>query len=270
MGESKKDKKTGFIALNALILHPEYCNMFTEIVEHNTLHLFGVLIEEPMAVFTDFLFTAACWFFAFRIHKYGKAGLIHTYYKLFFLLLGLAVLCGGLFGHAFHYCFDHSMWAKTPGWLISMVATVMLERAAIEHTRIAVKPSIVKTLNVLNIVEYFTFLGLSLFYLKFIFIELHSAYGLLVVVFFLELLTFLKRPNVMGRYTLAAVAVAFAAGFVHIFKVAPATWFDELSLSHLLMIFGAWLFYLAAMRADIPAPVAENEEVVAEQPVVEV
>jgi hypothetical protein len=217
--------------------------------ELTTLSLWDLRIDEPVVTLTDLLVSVVCFVSAYRLHQSGKTGRTFLYFKIYFFSMGLATLLGGIIGHAFLYAF--SFYWKLPGWITSMISIMFVERATIEHTRIWLKPAIVRVFGVINIIEFLTFLTLTIVTLDFFFVEFHSGYGLMFVVLSLEGFLFLKTRNEAGKYLLSGVAFAAVAALFFMTKTSPHRWFDYLCVSHVLMAIAAWLFYLGAIRIDM-------------------
>ena len=106
--------------------------------EINTVFLFGIKIDEPVVTLTDLLVSVLCFIFAYKIHQNNSSEKVFSYFKLYFLIMGIATALGGIIGHAFMYNF--SFYWKLPGWITSMISIMFVERAAIEHTRIRLSP----------------------------------------------------------------------------------------------------------------------------------
>jgi hypothetical protein len=128
---------------------------------------------------------------------------------------------------------------------------MFVERGAIEHTRIWLKPRIVRIFGVINILEFVTFVTLTITSLDFFFVEFHSGYGLMFVVLSLEGFLFLKTKNTAGKYMLAGVGFAALAAIFFMFKISPHFWFDYLCVAHTLMAIAATFFYLGTIRIDM-------------------
>ena len=214
-----------------------------------TIHIFGVRIDEPIVTLTDLLVSVVCFIYAYKIQKSGKTERTFLYFKIYFFTMGIATLLGGIVGHAFLYLF--SFYWKLPGWIMSMISIMFLERAVIEHTRIWLKPSVIKILSIINILEFITFLTLTITSLDFFFVEFHSGYGLMFVVLSLEGFLFLKTKNTAGKYMLAGVGFAALAALFFMTKMSPHLWFDYLCVSHVLMAIAATFFYLGIIRIDM-------------------
>lgn len=217
--------------------------------EITTINLLGIRIDEPIVTLTDLLVSVLCFIFAYKIHKSRKAEKTFLYFKIYFFTMGIATLLGGIIGHAFLYAF--SFYWKLPGWIMSMISIMFVERAAIEHTRIFLKPSVVKIFGVINIIEFITFLTLTITTLDFFFVEFHSGYGLMFVLLSLEGFLFLKTKNTAGKYMLAGVGFAALAALFFMTKMSPHFWFDYLCVSHVFMAVAATFFYIGTTKIDM-------------------
>lgn len=220
-------------------------------MEINTIYLAGIRIDEPIVTLTDLLVSVLCFIFAYKLHKGKKTELVFRYFKIYFFVMGIATALGGIIGHAFMYNF--SFYWKLPGWITSMISIMFVERAAIEHTRILLSDGIVKAFRIVNILEFLTFLTLTIVTLNFFFVEFHSGYGLMFVVLFLEVYLFMKTKNSASKFLLVGVAFAALAALFFMTKTSFHQWFNYLSISHVLMAVAATFFYLGAIRIDMSA-----------------
>jgi len=217
--------------------------------ELTTINVFGVRIDEPVVTITDLLVSVLCFIYAFKIHRWRKPERAFLYFKIYFFTMGVATFLGGIVGHAFLYTF--SFYFKLPGWIMSMISIMFVERAVIEHTRIWLHESVIKTLRVINILEFLTFLTLTITSLNFFFVEFHSGYGLMFVVLSLEGFLFLKTKNKAGKYMLTGVGFAAMAAIFFMTKTSPHRWFDYLCVSHVLMAIAATFFYFGTTKIDL-------------------
>lgn len=217
--------------------------------EVNTITISGIRIDEPIVTLTDLIVSFLCLYFFYRIQKSGKKETVFLYFKIYFLNMGIATLLGGLIGHAFLYNFN--LYWKLPGWVMSMISIMFVERAAIEHTRIWLTDSIIKVFRVINILEFLTFLTLTIITLNFFFVEFHSGYGLMFVVLSLEGFLFWKTKNRASRYMLIGVGFAALAALFFMNKISPHQWFNYLSISHVFMAIAATFFYIGTKNIDM-------------------
>lgn len=224
--------------------------------EINTIYLWGVRIDEPVVTITDLLVSVLCFIYAWKIHRWGKKEKTFLYFKLYFFIMGIATALGGIIGHAFLYAF--SFYWKLPGWITSMISIMFVERAAIEHTRIWLRESLIKTFLAINLLEFFTFLTLTIITLNFFFVEFHSGYGLMFVVLSLEGFLFFKTKNAASKYILIGIAFAALAALFFMNEISPHQWFNYLSVSHVLMAVAATFFYIGTSKIDMSATIKQT------------
>jgi hypothetical protein len=216
---------------------------------NNTIFIANIRIDEPVVALTDLLVAFLCFYFSFQLHPSGKNEKVIYIFKIYFLTMGLATFLGGIIGHAFLYAFN--FYWKLPGWIISMISIMFIERAVIQHTRIWLKKSIVRFLKIINIIEFLTFLTLTIFSLNFFYVEFHSGYGLMFVVLSLETFLFIKTRNTASKYLLTAVGFAAIAALFFMNKISPHQWFNYIAASHIFMAIAATFFYIGAKKIDM-------------------
>jgi len=214
-----------------------------------SIDILGVRIDEPIVTLTDLLVSFLCFLYFYKMHKNPVKSLSFTYFKYYFLIMGLATVFGGLVGHAFYYEFSKS-W-KLLGWVISMFAIMLIERAAIEHTDIILKKKYLKILRVVNIVEFSIFLFLTFYTLNFFYVQLHSGYGLMFVVLTIEFLLFMKTKNEASKYIMAGIGFAALSALTFSTQFSLHPWMNYLSISHIWMAVATVFIYQGAVKIGI-------------------
>lgn len=175
--------------------------------------------------------------------------------------MGIATTIGGLVGHGFLYMFSYNLelpvspW-KLPGWLTSMISIAMVERASIEYARKLIKPRVGTFFAWLNIIELITFIVITFSTLNFFFVEVHSAYGLLVVVASFNTYVFYRTRSVGSRNYLIAVGISALSALIFMNEWGLHQWFNHFDISHCLMTLSAYFFFRGSMAA-IYDPVLE-------------
>ena len=162
-----------------------------------SIEIFDITIMEPMVTFTDLWITSVCVYAFIKLVKLDKKGKVHEYIRWYFLIMAVATFLGGVLGHAFQYAVGLS-W-KLPGWLISMIAVMAIERASIMHAQPVINDKFGKFLEVANVVEMLIFAVITFTTLNFFFIQVHSAYGLGLVVLPLHFLVYWRTRNEGSR-----------------------------------------------------------------------
>lgn len=201
------------------------------------IYIHGLRIAEPVTTLTALLITVVCWYAWRRLGRTASPRPAVRLIRVFFLLMGFATLIGGIIGHAFLYAFGYA-W-KIPGWVLSMVAIAALERGAIVHARPLMGPAWGRFFGVVNVVELLTFLYLSLSTLDFHFVEIHAAYGLVVVVGLFEGYVLFRTRDAGSRLILSAIPLGMLAVGAHLLHFSPSVWFTYFDIGHVLMCIAA-------------------------------
>ena len=211
-----------------------------------SIQLWGLTINEPMMTATDILVTIVCYIAWFRLRKISGREPIRRFLLIHFISMGTATAVGGLVGHAFIEYLN--LYYKLPGWFVSMLSIAVLERATIELAKPYIKPSIGRFFAWLNIIELLTFMYLSFSTLDFFFVEIHSAYGLVVVVFSFSYFVYKKTGHEGSRLFLIAVGHSVVAGTFYTLKIGIHPWFTHVDMAHVFMASSAWYFYLGSRK----------------------
>jgi hypothetical protein len=201
-----------------------------------------------MATLTDVIVSAVCFYAYYMLTKKRLPGRSQWYFRYYFLLIAIATFLGGVIGHGFLYALSFP-W-KLPGWIISMISVALIERSAISHARRFIKPGVVRFFLVLNIVELITIMTVTMTTLNFFWVQVHSAYGLLVVVFSFHAYTYYRTKDKGSLTILWAVGVTAVASLVYMNEFSLHTWFNYLDLSHTLLAIASYVFYKGALNLE--------------------
>lgn len=217
------------------------------------INLFGLRIQEPMTSATDLLIAAVCIYAWWRLKKAKLVGVEVTFMKYYFLAMAAATISGGIFGHAFQYVFSFA-W-KVPGWYISMVSIMLVERASIEHARKYIKPMVGKFFLWLNVLELIVLMMIATITLEFRWVEYHAVYGLLIVVFSFHLFTYIRSRNRGSRNMLVAIGTLVVAMIAFNLPIVPNVWFNHRDLAHILMAISVvWMMRATLFFNHVPEP----------------
>ena len=210
-------------------------------IEQPSIFIYGLRIDEPVTTITDLFISAVCFYAYFRLTKLAERQKLHQFLRFYFLSIGIATFIGGIIGHGFIYLFSFP-W-KLPGWLTSMLSVALIERASIEHARKLISPRLARTLAGLNILELLTFMTLTFTYLNFFFVEVHTTYGLLIVVASLNIYIYYRIRSQGSKLFLIAVGFSAIGALIFMNKWSIHMWFNYLDLSHVLLTISAIFFY---------------------------
>lgn len=217
--------------------------------EMTSITLMGIRIDEPVTTLTDLFVSAVCFYAFVQVHRKKPDSKLFKFLKYYFLSMGTATAIGGLIGHGFLYMFSFA-W-KLPGWLTSMFSIALIERASIEYARPHIdKDSVFSFFAWLNIIELLTFVVITFSTLNFFFVEVHSAYGLLIVVTGFQGYVYLQSKSYASQQALIAVAISALSALIFMNEWGLHKWFNHYDISHVLMTISAWFFYRSSMAME--------------------
>ena len=240
------------------------------IFEQPSVFLFGLRIDEPVTTITDLMVSFVCFYAFCKLNKIDVKNKVHFYLRYYFLSMGIATAIGGIIGHGFLYLFDvqwespegfinviakifgedllkdvANPW-KLPGWLTSMFSIALVERASIEYARPLINRKVGTFFAWLNIIELLTFVTITFVTLNFFFVEIHSAYGLLIIVLNFNLFVFIKTRKKGSKLFLIAVGFSAVGALFFMNKWGLSPWFNHFDISHIFMTFSAIYFYIGS------------------------
>jgi len=250
--------------------------------EQPSIFPFGLRIDEPVTTLTDLLVSFVCFYAFLKLNKIDVKNKVHLYLRYYFLSMGIATAIGGLVGHGFLYLFD-TQWQspekiisflgkifgeellkdianpwKLPGWLTSMFSIALVERASIEYARPLINKKVGTFFAWLNVIELLTFVTITFATLNFFFVEIHSAYGLLIVVTTFNTIVFIKTRKKGSKLFLIAVGFSAIGALFFMNKWGLGPWFNHFDISHIFMTLSAIFFYTGA-REVLSDPVLSNQ-----------
>lgn len=236
-----------------------------------SIELLGLQINEPVTVLTDLLVSFVCLYAFVKLLQLPYRSKLKMYLLWYFFLMAMATAIGGLIGHGFLWYFDASwenpQWVndiiakvpffeshepayawKLPGWIVSMLSIMFVERAAIEQVRPVVKQGVGKAFRIVNLMELITFMIITFATLNFKYVEIHSGYGLMFVVLSLQGYAYLRTKNEGSKLFLIGVFVAAIAALFYMNEVGISKWFNHFDISHTLMAVAAFIFYKGSVK----------------------
>lgn len=218
--------------------------------------LFGIRLQEIDVIVTDLIWSLVSLLCFMKLTgmkaQLSEAG---NWFRWMFLLMAIAVFLGAFMGHGFQYLLGHE--GKYPGWIISMWGVACMERSAIAYAGERVSERLARIMSIANITELVLFHGLILYFGSFYLVEIHAAYGLIVIAFPLHFLVFRKTGSRASKKVLIGIVVAASAVVVHLtgFYIHPV-WFNYHDVSHIILAVATYIYYLGAEEMMRAAPVA--------------
>ena len=236
-----------------------------------SIYLFDIRIDEPVVTLTDLLLAFVCLYAYRRLKKQDSQNQAFIQIRMFFLLIGLSTILGGIFGHGFLYYFNqtwqHPDWLQNfidsipfliafkpfyffrlPGWLLGIFAIYMFEQGMVHWFSNQLKPRTTRFLLSLNIVEVILVTSFVLLTFNFLYVVLHIIYGLLLVVCTLHIYLFFKYKYASSLYMIGAVLAMIVAGIVHATKLGLSEWFTHHDVNHTIMALSIFIFLLGVEK----------------------
>ncbi len=208
----------------------------------------GLRLGEPVIAFTGLLVSWVCFYAWYQLGKIAEKGDALKLSRIFFLLTGISTVIGAIVGHAFLYALPFAF--KLPGWVLGMIAVSALEQVSIVKARALLGAKWAKGLFYLNMVELTLALWFVSTTLWFPVVEIHSAFGFLLIVLPLEILLWVKTRSKASLQMLWGILWLVAAVLAHILKISLGVWCSYFDIAHLLMCVAMWKFMQGAAMAE--------------------
>ena len=208
--------------------------------QNPTIYLGNIRVDEPITTLTDLIFCGVC-FFAFYKTKNLSSVKSLNLYRWFFLLTGLSTMVAALIGHAFLYHFGFN--AKIYGWVFGVFGISFAQFAALYHTQNSISKKPHKILFVICCIEVVAAFILTVVVWSFVVVEIHTAFGLVLIVTILEYIHYKKTNSSLSINMIYGVGLAVLAVICHISKLAMSVWFNHIDLSHIFMALSMYMMY---------------------------
>ncbi len=209
----------------------------------------SIRLQEPVTTITDVILGVYCIYCAIQLINAKQNEDSYRFLIIHLFLLGLAVIIGGLLGHGFQYLFNPS-W-KIPGWYISMVAVMFMERSAIAFIKEHINHKLHQFLLIINVIELLGIMMVASWTLDFFWVEFHSVYGLLIIVLPCHAFSYYKSRNPVSKQMLYGILILIVAIFVFNYPIIIDKWFNNYDFAHTLMLISIIFFYRAGKRFQV-------------------
>ena len=217
----------------------------------SSVTIMNIRIDEPVTTLTDIIIAAVCFYGFFRLIRISGKQILHLYLRYFFLFLGIGTFLGGVIGHGFLYLFSPG-W-RLPGWFASMVSIAIIQHASILIAGKFLSRLIIRVLTWQNIFALTFFMVLTGITQNFMLTVLYITYGLLIVVGSIQMILYIKSRSKGSLWFLVAVGTGLASGLVYVSKWSLSDWFNNMDLSHILLIIAVYFFYLGGRHFILSA-----------------
>lgn len=208
--------------------------------QNPSVDVLGLRIDEPVTSITDILVAIVGFMAYFKTESNDNQRSL-SLYRLFFLFTAISTLIAAFLGHAFAYYFGFN--ARMIGWVFGALGVAFAQFAVIYNTREIFNSSTFKALVILNTIEVTAVAVLIFIFKSFVVIEVHSAFGLILMVTVLEAINYYRTRSQLSKNMIYGVALAIAAVICHISKLAFSNWLNHLDISHLFMAASLYVMY---------------------------
>lgn len=208
------------------------------------ISLYGVHIGEPVITLTSLMISVICGYCWFRLGRNPKDSDVLRLTRIFFALMGISTLIGGLVGHAFLHLLPFEY--KIPGWTLGMVAASALAQASIARSADLMRTGVKRLFTGLNIGGFAVLFVILITTLWFPIVEIHSAFALLLIVTALEMFRWQRLRDPASKYILLGILFAVAAALVHVLKLSLGVWFSFFDIGHLCLCGTMWMIMRGA------------------------
>jgi hypothetical protein len=201
--------------------------------------LFGLHLQEPMALITNWMMSAFCFFAFYKLRKNFDFDVI--WWKRFFLIFAISTFFGGL-GHLLFQYFERP--GKFPNWMTGILAGYFAGKSMLVHMKDVV---IQKRLEFILIFKGSVFLILGLAFQNFLFIAIDS---IVTYLFFCGVLGYVlfKKGILEMRFIYYGVLICLPSAFIFILKFNLHKWLNKDDLSHFLMLACLVFFFIGASK----------------------
>jgi len=214
--------------------------MILNILPQPDIFLFGIRIQEAMTTITDLLVTLVCFYGFWKIKNSQQKGKGTQHAINYFILMGIAIMLGGLIGHGFQYVFSYE-W-KLLGWVIGMFAVFFFELSTLENSVDILPKNWFSILKKSCIIKLIIALGFTFYFIDFKYVQLHMSGGFVLFVLLLHTFIFYKKNDLGSRWIITGILFLGLAAFVFNTKIGLHTWFNHIDLSHVFIAVANYFF----------------------------
>lgn len=209
-------------------------------IEKLPFTMFGLCLQEPMALVLNWVMAFTSFYFFTRIQN--PVTLFQKHWKLFYLMFGVSTFFGGL-GHLLYNYFG--VYGKFPCWFFGVFAAFYAGKAMISIPVLSEVTQ--RKLTYFLAFKAFFFASAAILTKSFLFVMVDATITYLFFCLGFGLY-YWKKGYASFRFTVYAVLILIPSVFIFIFQVNLHLWFNKDDLSHVLMVMTIVLFYLGIVN----------------------
>jgi hypothetical protein len=215
------------------------------------IELFGIIIQEPNGVISDFLMSFVSISLGIFLIQKNKRSEFEKWWIYFFILYGVSAFLGAC-GHGLYYYFG--VFGKFPNWITGIPIIYFIELAMISlYSDLRLK-KILRTISLMKMILVYLILAVLCLTIPiqekpqvpFLPIAFNTIFGVILSAGFIGY-HFYKKEKSFGKIVIG-VLIMIPSAFVFLLKINPKPWFDKNDVSHLLLTLGIIFFYLGIIQ----------------------
>jgi hypothetical protein len=206
-----------------------------------SIEILNLRIDEPVTTITDILLAIICFYAFFRIRRLESPGRGNHYFRLYFLILGLGALTGGILGHAFLYRLAEE-W-KLLSWTLTLTSVALMVQALLEVSGPLLKKNVARMISWLNVLVFILALFLTLRSIDFDPVKYYSVFGLVLLSGSISYYIYRKTGNKGVLVLMGGVGIGFLCFLIFSLEWGISQWFNHRDLSHIILCFSVYFVY---------------------------
>jgi hypothetical protein len=207
-----------------------------EIIEFS---IFGLKLQEPMAVVSNWLISFFCVFAVFST-KWNES-VPSFFFKRFYIFLGISTFLSG-FGHSFFYYFG--IFGKYPAWVLASTSGYFISRGILFYWK--EKKSYI-FLSKFLIIKTISLIMMSLLSQNFLFILIDSIFTYIIYCGILAAKIWKMGINEM-KYFVLGIFILLPSIFIFLLKLNLNLYLNRDDLSHFIILFTIFFFLIAIRK----------------------
>lgn len=206
----------------------------------------GIVFKEPVTFLTDLAVAVVSVAAAVRLYGMAEASQRHNYRLLFFLMMGISTLAGGISHLLADYISKNVMYAS---WIVSILGVFMLEVWSLSFLE---RTNLLSFMAVASSLLLFSGVVAVLIYESFFAVVLRSVVGVFGIVMAARLQIKNTLPPKMFRNFFYGVGFTVLSGIAFIPALKIHDWFNNADFGHVLLAVAVFFYYKGA-KAEIEA-----------------
>lgn len=206
-------------------------------VDKIQFELFGLHLQEPMALILNWIIAGFCLFAFNKLGKFRNEA--NFYWRLFYITFGLSTFFGGL-GHLF---FNYwGFFGKYPSWIFGCLANGFAAMAMFHFKGISTPK---KYAFALIWIKSIALCAVSILTQKFIFTAIDAIITYISYTGVYAYILMKRHPEAQFlKKLIIGVCILTPSAFIFILKINVHQWLNKDDLSHILMLATIYYFYL--------------------------